>query len=701
MADLFQIGLTGLNVSQNGLNTTSHNIANLNNSAYSRQVMTADTLGAERVGNYYLGVGAQIKNIARQFDQFAYRENLINTTSQKYNEISYIQAQQLDSMLSSQDTAVSSNMLTMFDSMNGVADHPNALEARQVFLRDAGNMASTFNRQYDQMQLQYGNVNDDISKTVQQLNTLASSLADVNSSILSALSGDPNRSANDLFDQRDDLIRQVSELAKVSTTTQANGMINVSIGNGQPLVLGTQATTFGVEPGNPDPLHTGLVIDNGSARISLDGSVLGGKLQSLFDFRNDVLEPAMNQLGLNAMGIAHSINEQQKQGQDLDGNIGGPIFTDYNSVTQQHARVLAHSDGLGSATMGLRIDDLSELTPTEYEFEVTSYTAGPPQTIQFSLTDKTSGQVQTLPASGPLDLSVNQRIDVPGSGFSISVENISATDPVQVGKTFTLRPTRTAAQDIAVTESDPRKVAAADAEVKIAASDTNTGVGSLTVKSINDRSDALYLQQDAPYTVTFSSVTAGPPTIYEYELRDSNGTVLTVPAGASYTLTDNTGTPITLNPGDPLSGLGVVLDPLSGRQTLDVAGVTLELDGAPVAGDSFTLSYNVTADGDNRNALKIAGLQTEKVLMGGKQTFQDNYAALGSDIGSYTKNANSSMQASDALLEQSHTRLLATSGVNMDEEAANLIKFQQTYSASARVITVAGELFTTLLQAFR
>lgn len=701
MADLFQIGLTGLNVSQNGLNTTSHNIANLNNSAYSRQVMTADTLGAERVGNYYLGVGAQVKNIARQFDQFAYRENLINTTSQKYNEISYIQAQQLDSMLSSQDTAVSSNMLTMFDSMNGVADHPNALEARQVFLRDAGNMASTFNRQYDQMQLQYGNVNDDIGKTVQQLNTLASSLADVNSSILSALSGDPNRSANDLFDQRDDLIRQVSELAKVSTTTQANGMINVSIGNGQPLVLGTQATTFGVEPGNPDPLHTGLVIDNGSARISLDGSVLGGKLQSLFDFRNDVLEPAMNQLGLNAMGIAHSINEQQKQGQDLDGNIGGPIFTDYNSVTQQHARVLAHSDGLGSVTMGLRIDDLSELTPTEYEFEVTSYTAGPPQTIQFSLTDKTSGQVQTLPASGPLDLSVNQRIDVPGSGFSISVENISATDPVQVGKTFTLRPTRTAAQDIAVTESDPRKVAAADAEVKIAVSDTNTGVGSLTVMSINDRSDALYLQQDAPYTVTFSSVTAGPPTIYEYELRDSNGTVLTVPPGASYTLTDNTGTPITLNPGDPLSGLGVVLDPLSGRQTLDVAGVTLELDGAPVAGDSFTLSYNVTADGDNRNALKIAGLQTEKVLMGGKQTFQDNYAALGSDIGSYTKNANSSMQASDALLEQSHTRLLATSGVNMDEEAANLIKFQQTYSASARVITVAGELFTTLLQAFR
>lgn len=701
MADLFQIGLTGLNVSQNGLNTTSHNIANLNNSAYSRQVMTADTLGAERVGNYYLGVGAQVKNIARQFDQFAYRENLINTTSQKYNEISYIQAQQLDSMLSSQDTAVSSNMLTMFDSMNGVADHPNALEARQVFLRDAGNMASTFNRQYDQMQLQYGNVNDDIGKTVQQLNTLASSLADVNSSILSALSGDPNRSANDLFDQRDDLIRQVSELAKVSTTTQANGMINVSIGNGQPLVLGTQATTFGVEPGNPDPLHTGLVIDNGSARISLDGSVLGGKLQSLFDFRNDVLEPAMNQLGLNAMGIAHSINEQQKQGQDLDGNIGGPIFTDYNSVTQQHARVLAHSDGLGSVTMGLRIDDLSELTPTEYEFEVTSYTAGPPQTIQFSLTDKTSGQVQTLPASGPLDLSVNQRIDVPGSGFSISVENISATDPVQVGKTFTLRPTRTAAQDIAVTESDPRKVAAADAEVKIAASDTNIGAGSLTVMSINDRSDALYLQQDAPYTVTFSSVTAGPPTIYEYELRDSNGTVLTVPPGASYTLTDNTGTPITLNPGDPLSGLGVVLDPLSGRQTLDVAGVTLELDGAPVAGDSFTLSYNVTADGDNRNALKIAGLQTEKVLMGGKQTFQDNYAALGSDIGSYTKNANSSMQASDALLEQSHTRLLATSGVNMDEEAANLIKFQQTYSASARVITVAGELFTTLLQAFR
>lgn len=701
MADLLQIGLTGLNVSQTGLTTTGHNISNINNKSYSRQVMTADTLGSQRIGNAFVGSGAQVKAIERQYDQFAYKENLINTTSQKYYETRYLQAQQLDSLLTSEDTSVSADMLTMFGSMNGVADHPNTLEARKVFLRDAGNMTSTFNRIYDQMQLQYDSVNDDISKTVTQLNTLATSLADVNNSILAALGGDPNRSANDLFDQRDELVRQVSEIANVSVIPQANGMVNVSIGTGQPLVLGSQATTFGVEIGDPDPQHIGLVIDNGSAKIPLDGSVIGGKLQSLFEFRDQVLEPGMNELGLNALAIAHSVNEQQKQGLDLDGQIGSPLFTDFNSASIQHSRVLSHGDGLGTATMGVRIDDLGSLSGNEFELKVTTFNAGPPQQIQFSMTDKTTGKIQTLPAAGPLDLSTGQRLEVPGEGFSIGIENIDLADPVQVGKTFTLRPTRTAAQDIGVITTDPRKVAAADAEVKVATTATNTGTGELTVKSINNRSDVFYPGKDNPYTVVFTGVNAGPPTVYDYEMRDKNGVVLTVPPGPSYTVTDNAGGTLTLNPGDPLSGLQISLDPLSQRQTVNLAGISLELDGAPVVNDSFTLSFNQTADGDNRNALVIAGLQSQKLLKSGKQTFQDNYAALGSEIGSVSKNAKTSMEASGALLEQSTTRVLATAGVSLDEEAANLIKFQQSYSASARVITVAGELFSTLLQSFR
>ncbi len=701
MADLLQIGLTGLNVSQTGLTTTGHNISNINNKSYSRQVMTADTLGGQRIGNAFIGSGAQVKAIERQYNQFAYKENLINTTSQKFYETRYLQAQQLDSLLTSEDTSASAGMLTMFSSMNGVADHPNTLEARKVFLRDAGNMTSTFNRLNDQMQLQYDSVNDDISKTVTQLNTLATSLADVNNSILAALGGDPNRSANDLSDQRDELVRQVSEIANVSVIPQANGMVNVSIGTGQPLVLGAQATTFGIAIGDPDPQHTGLVIDNGSAKIPLDGSVIGGKLQSLFEFRDQVLEPAMNELGLNALAIAHSINEQQKQGQDLDGQIGSPLFTDFNSATSMHGRVLSHGDGLGTATLGVRIDDLGSLSGNEFELKVTTFNAGPPQQIQFSMTDKTTGKSQTLPAAGPLDLSTNQRLDVPGEGFSIGVENINLADPVQVGKTFTLRPTRTAAQDIAVITTDPRKVAAADAQVKVATSATNTGSGELTVKSINSRSDALYPTKDNPYSMAFTGVNAGPPTVYAYEMRDKNGVVMTVPPGASYTVTDNTGAPLTLNPGDPMTGLGIVLDPLTQRQTVNVAGITLELDGKPAAGDSFTLKFNQTADGDNRNALVITGLQSQKLLKSGKQTFQDNYAAMGSETGSVSKNAKTSLDASEALLEQSSTRVLATAGVSLDEEAANLIKFQQSYSASARVITVAGELFSTLLQSFR
>ncbi|WP_108649696.1 flagellar hook-associated protein FlgK [Dongshaea marina] len=707
MSNLFQIGLSGLNVSQASLNTTAHNIANINTEGYSRQVTLAETRGAERQGNIFMGRGAQIGSISRQFSEFAYSEYIINTTSQSYFETRFTNAARIDSVVSDEDTSVSQDMLSMFSSINGFADHPNTIEARSVFIEDAKNMVNTFNRLYDQARLQFDSVNDDIERTVESINTFSDNIAKINLDILTALSGDTSREANDLADQRDEQIRQLSELVNVSVIKLSNGMVNVTMGTGQPLVLGAQATVLGTQPGNPDTQDIQVVIEASGAQIPVDGTVLGGSLQSLYDVRDQVLVPTFTSLGLNAMGITHSINEQQKQGQDLDGAIGEPLFYDYNSTTAQRGRVMSHNDSLGEAQLSLRIDDLSLMTIDEYELRVISYTpAAPgPEAIQFELTNLTTGATSNLPAAGAQDLTVNQRITIPNTGLSLGIESISAGDPPQVGKRFTIRPTRTAANDLSLIQDDPRKVAAADAEVKVAAVSTNTGNATLSVTSIDDRADGLYPVKNQPMTIAFTGVAAGPPTVYQYEIRDSAGTVITVPAGESYTLIDNTGAAVTKNAGDQLNNLGFSLDILSNRYSgMQFAGVTLEFDGisgGPAVGDQFTISYNETGDGDNRNALLMAQLQTDKILGQGKQTFQDNYSAMISWVGAITKNAEISLTSSETLLNQSRERLQAISGVNLDEEASNLIRYQQSYNASARVITVANELFDTILQSIR
>ena len=479
-------------------------------------------------------------------------------------------------------------------------------------------------------------VNKDIANTGDTLTTLADNLAQINGQILAAVGGSDSRDANDLRDQRDELIRELSELVSVSVVELDNQMVNVYVGSGQALVMGSDSMKIVSTNGNPDPSRKELAIEASGNILLMDGAQLGGKVASLFDFRDD-LERSFNQLGQNAIGLAHAINEQNKEGQGLDKQIGGNIFNDVNSQSAMENRVLSHSDNLGSAKLTVQIEDLGELTPDEFGLTVAAYTpaaVGPPtvtEKVQFTLTNKTTGATQTIPAVGQQDLSLSKRVDVPGLGFSIGVDSIIAAPPLQVGKEFTLRPTRQGAQDLNVDLEDPRKIAAADAGIKVVKGAGNTGGAELKVKSIDNRGDVLYPSATSPLTI---EVVAGIPTpgVVAFEIKDANGVVVTVPAGGSYNLTDDAGAPVVKNalplPGDTLNNLGYSLDLLTGKQTISVAGVTIEFEGTPAVGDTFNLNFNETGDGDNRNMLKISDFQSEKIMNGGKSTFIDVYSGM-------------------------------------------------------------------------
>jgi len=692
MADLFQIGLSGIYSSQAKLNTTSHNIANVSTEGYSRQSVNVETAGGFRTGSYFVGQGSYVQSIERAYDQFAFTENTLNTSQLGYATEVYQQASQMDMLLSDESTSVTQPVLEVFDSINAIADNPNGLEQRTVFLETADNMINQYNRLYDNLEIQYASINNDIVNTAQTITTLADNIAQINEQISIVTGGNIGDNPNDLLDQRDQAISELSQYVDVSTVDTDNGMVNVYIGSGQSLVLGVVSLEMIAVNGNPDPSRKELAFTIDGNTSSLSGDGLGGKVAAMFDIRDNELEAAFSQLGQNIIGLTHSINEQQKEGQTLTGEIGEDIFNDVNSTESMRNRVLAHDDGLGSAQLSVRIDDLSTLTADEYELVVDAYAVGPPESISFTSTNKTTGESEVISIA---DMSLTQRVDIPNSGVSIGIDSITASDPLQAGKTFTLRPTRFAAQEATLQHKDPEKVAAADAEIKAIAADANTGDAVLRTSGMIDPLDSLYMDADNPLTI---DITAVDPLTGEitYDILNSDGNVINLPSGSA-----NNYVPAKVV-NDPLSGLTLTPDTLTGKVTFDLAGVTVEMiSGSPAAGDQFTINYNETGDGDNRNALEIASLQTAKTMNNNKATFADVYNSMLSEIGAKTANAEVSMESITILQSQSFDRIQSMSGVNMDEEAANLLQFQQYYSAAARVISVASEIFDTILQTAR
>ena len=97
----------------------------------------------------------------------------------------------------------------------------------------------------------------------------------------------------------------------------------------------------------------------------------------------------------------------------------------------------------------------------------------------------------------------------------------------------------------------------------------------------------------------------------------------------------------------------------------------------------------------------MANFQSENVLENGTTTLQENYGLLVSEVGTRTNEGIINLGAAESLLRQTEAKIQSISGVNLDEEAAKLIKFQQSYQASAQIISTANLLFDTLIQAVR
>ncbi|ABZ76002.1 flagellar hook-associated protein FlgK [Shewanella halifaxensis HAW-EB4] len=636
--DLMNIARTGVLASQSQLAITSNNIANANTAGYNRQVVSQSALDSQRMGNEFYGAGTYVSDVKRVYNDYATRELRIGSTAVSESQTTFSKMSQLDQLFSQMGKAVPQGLNDFFASMNALADIPNDMGLRGSFLTSANQLANSVNQMQSHLDSQMTQTNDQISAVTDRINEISNELGSINRELMKSQGQDMQ-----LLDKQDALILELSEYASVNVIPLESGAKSIMLGGSMMLVSGEMSMQVGTAPGDPYPNELQITAQSGSKSMIVDASKMGGQLGALVNYRDETLIPSQMELGQFALGVSDAFNQAQAQGFDLNGQVGANIFTDINDPSMQLGRVGALSSNTGTANLSVNIDDVGSLTGSSYELKFTA-----PST--YELKDAVSGNITPLTLNGTKLEGAN--------GFSINID----AGALASGDTFEIRPTSSAAVSLSVEMTDAKGIAAAGA--KITADAANTGNSQVSLVSIDKRTETGFPVTGAELTFEIDPSTTPP----SYEVFDVDGASL----GA------DTYTP----------------------PTISSHGFTFEIDSTATAAEKFTFDLSF-AEGDNTNMVSMAKLSEAKLMNGGKTTLTDVFENTTIDVGSKTKSAEISMGSAEAIYKQAYTRVQSVSGVNLDEEAANLMRFQQSYQASARIMTTANEIFNTLFSSLR
>ncbi len=633
---ILNVGVSGLNAAQAGVLTTSHNIANASTEGFSRQRIVQSTNTPMFTGAGFLGQGTNVSTVERIYNKFLTGQVLSAQTGAAEMDSYLAEIQQIDNLLADPNAGLSPALSDFFKGVQEVAANPSSIPARQAMLSASQALVGRFQSIDQRLREIRDGVNSQITSEVSLINSYAQQIADVNQRIIVAQAAGPNQPANDLLDQRDQLIADLNKEIRVTTLLQSDGTYSVFIGNGQPLVVGTLNYTMQAVPAPDDPERTivALTSPTGSTVNIPESMLSGGKLGGLIAFRSESLDPVQNGLGRIALTLAQNFNDQHRLGQDLTGALGGNYFD--MSLMGPTVRASSANTGTGTATTTIVTANIGSLTTSDYRLV---YNGG----VNYTLTRLSDNAV--LVNAAPLPASID--------GLAITIGGV----PV-AGDSFLIEPTRNGAGNMAMAVVDPRNIAAA-APIRTAAALTNSGTATVSPGTVNAPPPP-----NANLTQTVTITFDNPPSTF-----DVNGTGTGNPTNVVYASGGN----ITYN------------------------GWTIQITGTPAAGDTFTVAINSNGVADNRNAMLLGALQTATPMVGGTASYQSAYSQIVSQVGNKTRQVEVTGKAQQNLADQAQNAVEQTSGVNLDEEAANLLRYQQAYQASAKMIDIAGRLFDEIL----
>lgn len=681
MADLLNIGLSGLAANKTSLAVTGHNIVNVNTPGFSRQDSVQATRVPQFSGAGYIGSGTTLVDVRRIYNEFLSTQVRSSTALNADTQAYLSQINQLDSLLAGSTTGVTPGLQKLFSALQTAAEDPANIPARQLVLSEAEGLAKRFNTVYDRLFEQNSFINKQLSAVTDQVNQLATSIASYNDAI--AIASANGRAPNDLLDAREEAVRKLSEFVGVTVVPQDDNSYNLFIGSGQPLVVGSNASRLQVTPGLSDPLRSEIQFVSGNSQQNVTSLITGGEMGGLLRYRQDVLDVSMNSVGRLALSIADQVNRQLGQGLDLNGQFGNELFRPLNDpllIAQRSLARVGNSDPL--ANLNVTITDTTRLTTSDYEVQFTSAT-------EYVVRRQSDGTLFP-PSPATFDITTVPAPQV--DGFSVGV----ASGSFAAGDRFQVLPTRNAGRDIRADMKRPEELAFA-APLKAETSPGNIGTGKISQPTLKTE---INIYDPAAQADLETSLRNAPP------LR----IVMGAAGGAtqSYNVVDINGNVINTGNIVPGQNNALTINVPANPPAIPVAfEYQVDISGRPSEGDNFSVSFNTNGVSDNRNALNLVNLQKKTVIginPAAPQTtgssFSDAYGDLVERVGTLTSQARVDGQATSAILKQATDNRDSVSGVNLDEEAAKLIQFEQYYQASAQIIQVARNLFDTLINTF-
>jgi flagellar hook-associated protein 1 len=644
-SNILNIGTSALNAAQVGLSTTGHNIANASTPGYSRQVVVQAAAQAQNFGYGFIGQGTEIAAVTRVYNEILAKQAIDSQSVSAGINIYSRNIGNIENMLADSSAGLNPAMSDFFSSVQSLSANPSDPATRQTMLSYTQSLVNRFQSTNNRINELRNSVNTQLTSSVSLVNTYAKQIAKLNDVIEKAVNSSGTQ-PNDLLDQRDQLVFELSKQIKATIVPQGQGSYNIFVGNGLPLVVGTTTNTLLTTSSPTDPSRLEVAYQNTTRTTILSNDSLpGGAIGGILQFRSESLDTVQNQLGQLAVALASTFNEQHAQGLDKNGNPGGALFSIAEPV------VSSSSYNTGSGVIASTIVDARAITSSDYrlQYNGTNYTIT-------KLSDMTAQSFTSLP----------QTVD----GLSFT----QASGTINAGDDFVIRPTQNAATTISVAITDINKLAVGAPALSSTASLTNTGSGSIT----SPIASSTYSSSPFPsaINVTFNS---GLPS-----------TLVLAPSTQPVTVT-NGATTTTYAPGAPIT--------YTSGATITVGGLSFAISGTPANGDQFTITPSSSnGPSDNRNGLLLANLQSQGTLNNSKTSYSEALGQIVNTVGNKARELKVIGAAEAKVLEQATTAVQEESGVNLDEEAANLLRYQQAYQAAGKMMQIASQLFDVLLQ---
>ncbi len=666
---LLNVGSRALLANQVALQTTGNNIANVNTPGYSRQSVVVQTMPGQFTGGGYIGKGVDVQTILRNQSDLLTRQATAAAAVDAGNSARSQSLLQLQDVFSGGTSGLGTAINSMMNALSDVVSSPTDMTARNVALTsmdETGKRMVAASAQLDDIA---SSVNEQLKGDVNTINQLAQNIASVNDQIARAKgNGQP---PNDLLDQRDQLVRNLNKYIQTTQVTADDGTLSVFVAGSQPLVLGNKAGSvsigdpkdFGAASGQKSLLFQQ---PGASSMQELSGTALGGgEVAGLLSFQNSDLQEGYQLLNRMATAISLSLNAQNELGVTLDGSMGKALFADVVP-----AQPTAASTNTSAASMGVTFSDPTKLSANSYLVSFSSATTG-------TITTQPGGQPENFGGPGQPTLA---------GYFSSHGLQSTLSGPPNAGDQFLVDPMKGAAAKMQAQQLSPTQLAAAS---PVNAQMGAANAGTLQLASLNATGQ--------PATTGFV-----PPPSPVPPATTGGGVTLTFASGppATFTVAGNA-TPlmdVSATPPVPLAGPPYTY---TAGQAITIDGWAITLAGAPKAGDTVTVGNALDpqyGDGYQRNtgnATALMNLRDAKMFDGA--TLSDGFASAMAQVGTRTQSAQYAQELSSSLAANLEGDRTAVSGVNLDEEAARLIQYQQAYQASAKMIQVAQNIFDTLI----